>query len=235
LSGTNAFFWTTNDGVFLIGDETGAISPVNGWTMSRNGRFVGGQAFTSAEAEWGMFRWSKNNGIQMLGWAPGDTSGEARSISNDGNTVVGGTEDDAFNTGTGIALIWRPEWGVRHLQEVLTNDYALDLTGWHLVGCRGVSVDGTVIVGNAINPSGHMEAFIATIAAALPHLAINCDGINCILSWPTNAAGFVLQQCADGTMTNWTAASPLSAIVNDHIVVTNPVSNAAAYFRLHKP
>lgn len=233
-SGTNAFFWTTNDGLFLITDQTGSLQYVNGWTMSRNAQFVGGAAYVSAAGQWGMFRWTKNAGIQILGWAPGDTSSEVLSISNDGNTAIGATEDDQNNTGTGIALIWRPEWGVRHLQDVLTNDYGLVLTGWHLVGARGVSVDGTVIVGNGINPSGNMEAFIATIEPALPHLAIQFDSVNCVLSWPTNAANFSLQQCSDGTITNWVAVSNTPVTVGDQFVVTNSVSSTPTYFRLKK-
>jgi hypothetical protein len=41
---------------------------------------------------------------------------------------------------------------MRILEDVLVNDYALDLTGWTLQEARGIFDDGLTIVGSVINP-----------------------------------------------------------------------------------
>jgi hypothetical protein len=202
--------------------------------MSRDGQFITGQtAFTDGHSQ--MFRWSKTYGSEVLGNSIGDTGGRSFAISNDGNTVVGSTgEDEGPLFYPTFALIWRAEWGVRRVQELLTNDYGLDLTGWQLISGRALSVDGTVLVGNGINPAGNTEAWIATIPPPLPKIGILCDGVNCILSWPTNSVGFVLQSCKDPALNSWTSLTNLPSVVADQFVMTNAISSSAAYFRLAK-
>jgi len=52
---------------------------------------------------------------------------------------------------------------MRNLQDVLVNDYQLDLTGWTLGWATGISDDGKTIVGWGTNPSGFNESWIAHI------------------------------------------------------------------------
>jgi hypothetical protein len=52
---------------------------------------------------------------------------------------------------------------MRSLRDVLVDDYSLDLVGWQLSSARGISADGSTIVGYGINPSGQYEAWIAVI------------------------------------------------------------------------
>ena len=61
------------------------------------------------------------------------------------------------------------------LEDILVNDCGLDLTGWQLYLATGVSDDGLTIVGYGHNPSGHGEAWIATIPepATLSILALS--------------------------------------------------------------
>jgi hypothetical protein len=40
----------------------------------------------------------------------------------------------------------------------------LDLSGWNLHNARGVSADGFTIVGDGINPSGQLEAWVANLS-----------------------------------------------------------------------
>ncbi|MFQ5806090.1 MAG: hypothetical protein ACE5I3_06545 [Phycisphaerae bacterium] len=74
---------------------------------------------------------------------------------------------------------------MRNLQDVLTDEYGLDLTGWRLSVAYGISADGLTIVGDGQNPNGDTEAWIAHIPepAALWLLAfgvlvlpIRCQG-----------------------------------------------------------
>ncbi len=52
---------------------------------------------------------------------------------------------------------------MRNLQDVLTNDYGLDLTGWTLEEANGISDDGRVIVGYGDNPAGQTQAWRVVI------------------------------------------------------------------------
>jgi hypothetical protein len=63
------------------------------------------------------------------------------------------------------AFIWDPTNGMRNLRDVLVNDFGLGaaLAGWTLTDARGLSADGTTIVGFGLNPSGHIEAWIASV------------------------------------------------------------------------
>ncbi len=243
LTATNgggcAYRWTAASGVELLTDLSGSYTYSEADAMSRDGSIIVGFAYgflgNSAE-QW--FRWTAETGAVGIGNPHDGDRDRPYGVSNDGNTIVGGTggNSDFVNADTNDALIWRPRWGVRLLQDVLTNDYQLDLTGWHLTSARAVSTNGTVIVGNGFNPSGQREAWIATIdltaTVPLPQLTIRIDSANCVLIWPTNAAGFVLEQATDGTLTNWTSVPVSPAVVGTRFVATNAIATNNGYFRL---
>jgi hypothetical protein len=52
------------------------------------------------------------------------------------------------------------------LSDVLTNDYGLNLTGWHLTEANDISADGQTIVGGGFDPNGNFEGWIASLAPA---------------------------------------------------------------------
>jgi uncharacterized membrane protein len=80
-------------------------------------------------------------------------------VSDDGLTVVGfGTAADRVH-----ATIWTPTSGMRSLEDVLTNDYGLNLGGWRLSEATSISGDGFTIVGQGSNPAGQSEAWIVTL------------------------------------------------------------------------
>jgi len=99
----------------------------------------------------------------------------AYAAANAGNTIVGRFTDDHPY---GQAFIWRPTFltnsyssysidlnnNLRNLKDVLQHDYNLDLDGWILRSATDVSADGTVIVGNGIDPNGNNQAWIAKIS-----------------------------------------------------------------------
>ncbi len=95
-----------------------------------------------------------------LGFLPGGSSSEARAVSADGSVVVG----TGSNSSTNTPIIWDASHGLRDLQQVLTNDYGLNLMGWTLTDAEGVSADGDTFIGTGTDPNGIQEAWIATIA-----------------------------------------------------------------------
>jgi hypothetical protein len=51
-------------------------------------------------------------------------------------------------------MLWDAANGMRSVQDVLLNDFGMDLSGWLLRQAKGISADGQTIVGIGVNPSG---------------------------------------------------------------------------------
>ena len=144
----DAFLWSALTGFERIG-SLGPGSNV-GKDASDDGTVVVGQG-----GNYTPFRWTRAMGIESLGLLETGDSGYAEAISADGSIVVG----SFANAG---AFIWTPTGNLRHLQNVLTTDYGLDLSGWSLRGATDISPDGTTIVGYGIH-NGSYQGFVATI------------------------------------------------------------------------
>jgi uncharacterized membrane protein len=153
-SGADAMRWTQESG--MVGLGCSSVFPVvifcNATDVSADGSVVVG--WRGAEA----FRWTAEGGLTTLG--PGDP----QAVSADGSVVVGNRDGKAF--------IWDEISGMRDLQDVLTTDLSLDLTGWTLLHASDVSADGLTIVGQGINPSGEREAWIAALSVPEPTTAL---------------------------------------------------------------
>ncbi|MFM6406406.1 MAG: hypothetical protein ACKPGT_17775, partial [Microcystis sp.] len=119
----------------------------------------GGNGFNGNLIE--AFRWTQAGGMVGLGVLSGGIASYANGVSADGSVVVGYSATDPF---TGAeAFIWNSTQGMRSLQQVLTNDYGLDLTGWSLNRANAISADGLTVVGFGTNPNGLTEAWIARL------------------------------------------------------------------------
>lgn len=135
--------------------------------ISADGNVVVGNSPTQRPGVSGSeaFRWE--NGVMVgLGDLPGGShSSWAWGVSADGSIIVGSgrtaTESEA--------IIWDAVNGMRPLEELLTEEYGLDLTGWDLIAWD-ISDDGLTIVGGGPNPNGDREAWIAHI--------VDCDDAN---------------------------------------------------------
>ena len=166
-SGDEAFRWTQGTGMVGLGYLPGVngffgFSEANG--VSADGSVVvgysnGGNGFNGNLIE--AFRWTQAGGMVGLGVLSGGIASYANGVSADGSVVVGYSATDPF---TGAeAFIWNSSQGMRSLQQVLTNDYGLDLTGWSLDVAGAISADGLTIVGFGTNPNGLTEAWIASL------------------------------------------------------------------------
>jgi probable HAF family extracellular repeat protein len=173
-----AFRWTQATGMVGLGLPPGKsfslafdcnpdASVIVGWAYER----LGPPGMNGNEA----FRWTQATGMVGLGVAPGDIASFGYSVSADGSVVTGIGVISA--AGDQNAIIWDAAHGVRRLQDVLENDYHLDLTGWRLEGAYHISDDGRTIVGVGIH-LGQTEGWVAivpepaTIAMVITVLAL---------------------------------------------------------------
>lgn len=146
------FRWTEAGGMVSLGHLPGETRSY-ARAVSADGNIVAGESGPK------IFRWTQATGMVSLGTLEINnslySSSTATDISNDGNTIVGSSY---INFGGGItrsyAIVWQATGGIRTLEDILVNDYAIDLQGWQLNYAVGVSADGLTIVGVGKNPSG---------------------------------------------------------------------------------
>ncbi|NCQ71015.1 MAG: PEP-CTERM sorting domain-containing protein [Microcystis aeruginosa W13-15] len=158
----DAYRWTQATGTVGLGNlEWASSGGASG--VSSDGSVVVGYStnYSSLEA----FRWTQQTGMVGLGdlLSSVDTTSRffsiASGVSGDGSVVVG----DSQSVNGQEAFIWNSTQGMRSLQQVLTNDYGLDLTGWFLNEANAISADGLTVVGSGTNPNGQTEAWIASL------------------------------------------------------------------------
>lgn len=147
-----------------------AIQSIFGYAASDDFQFVVGQAWLDGESQTAhAFRWSAQGGMEDLGVLAGSDGSRARGVSRDGSIVIGTAGDNACGNcpDPEFAFIWDEQQGMRDLRTVLMSEYDLanELTNWQLEFANSISADGTVIVGDGINPDGHREGWIVDLAA----------------------------------------------------------------------
>ena len=142
-----------------LGDLPGGEYSSEPFGMTRDGRFIVGEATSAAGIE--AFRW-ETGGTGMVGLgdlAAGPHRSVAFDVSADGSVVVGyGTT--AFGP---RAIVWDATNGVRTVAAILLSAGVTVPEGWTLVETTGISADGHLIVGNGTNPSGQAEGWMARI------------------------------------------------------------------------
>jgi probable HAF family extracellular repeat protein len=146
-----AFRWTPVTGLVGLGDLPGGHDFSAASAVSSSGAVVIG----SSEAEAGLmaYRWTQDEGMIALGmFSP-------EAMTADTSTMVG---RGSYN-GVNQVIIWNEVTGLRGLHGLLETDFGLNLDGWTLEYARGISADGTVIVGTGINPRGYDEGWVAVI------------------------------------------------------------------------
>ena len=137
------------------GYEYGSVTAV-----SPAGDFLAGFAQSVNVFPIEAFRWHQSTGYMLLGDLPGPlVASLAAGISADGSTIVG-------TAGAGVndrAFIWDEVHGMRDLQQVLEDDYGLNLTGWRFQRAVGISADGRTIAGWGYNPDSWEEPWIVRL------------------------------------------------------------------------
>jgi uncharacterized membrane protein len=114
------------------------------------------------------YRWTKETGLSLLGTCLPNYHSRALAVSGDGSVVVGYVQNNSgFDEQK--AFIWDQKHGMRLFQDVLEEDFGLDLSGWQLADpwaswkATGISEDGLTVVGVALNSQNQREAWRAVL------------------------------------------------------------------------
>ncbi len=145
--------WTKLNGMVALGDIPGGLHYGLALAISADGSTIVGDAIGDVGQD--AFLWTTNTGLVNLELAERGavTDSHAHDVSGDGAFIVGLSDRHG-------AMIWDETRGMRSVQQLATNIYGLDLTGWTLLGAEAISDNGRVIAGNGTNPNGDFEAWI---------------------------------------------------------------------------
>ncbi|NOX57970.1 MAG: hypothetical protein GXP29_03820, partial [Planctomycetes bacterium] len=152
------------------------------WAVSEDGSTVVGELSTIDGREG--FRWTVIDGAELLGDLEGGAhTSEAKGVSADGSLVVGASVTSGDFTFS--AFVWSRETGMIKLQDILVDEFALDLTDWSLVTAQDVTVtsNGITFVGWG-NFTGEGGTPIRAYRAHIPYLPAPVSaGPVCTSSW----------------------------------------------------
>lgn len=85
------------------------------------------------------------------------------------------------------------------------------------------------------NPGGQEDAFVAKVSFGEALRITQAENL-ITLSWPTSAAGFLLETTTTlGPDTHWLRETTPASVVGDHYVVTLEIEPSERFFRLSKP
>ncbi len=153
------FLWSESTGTISLGDFKGEAHE-----LTPTGNIVVGTGSFNATDEPFLnqaFRWTKEEGVLPLGLLSGDAGFSiANAVSADGSIIVGSS---AQSPSLLRAFIWDAKNGMRDLQQLLQNEYNVDLTGWVLERAEAISANGNIIAGTGINPSRHSQAWLVNL------------------------------------------------------------------------
>jgi probable HAF family extracellular repeat protein len=143
-----------------LGDLPGGAVRSFATAMTPDGAVIVGYSESGSGVE--AFRWTADEGMTGLGDLPG---GQFRSlavaVSADGSTILCASDTDRGEE----YAIWTREEGMQNLRARLIDLGAKEADAWFLSGhYGGISADGRIVAGYGTNPSGHREAWIASIA-----------------------------------------------------------------------
>lgn len=157
---TRAVRWTASGGLQNLGTLGGSESFAE--DASTNGSVVVGQSRDKTIwGFWRAFRWTASTGMKDLGTLGGPEAA-AYNVSDDGSVVVGRSLTSG-STASDRAFRWTTKKAMENLKDALVKQGVTGVNGWILLGATGVSANGTVIVGEGLNPSLQREAFRAVL------------------------------------------------------------------------
>jgi hypothetical protein len=131
----------------------------------------------------------------------------------------------------------RLEWGISNTWTSFTSnvmvsgaDFYYDLSGLGPDTLYQVRAWARNVVGWSSNG----PAFFLT-SVVQPRLGMTRAGDKVVLSWTNSATGFILQEAAGLSGTNWSVASPPPVMINGQNRVTNTLAGPGKSYRLKRP
>ncbi len=164
-SDQQAMYWTQATGMrgigFLPGDSESYANAVND-----DGSVIVGASWSvvGGVIEQHAFRWTQAAGMQDIGLLPGHQISYAEAVSADGLVVVGSSS--TMFASTRVAFRWTETTGIQSLADMLAARN-IDIGGWELKTATGISADGTIIVGSALDQNGIERVYIARCQSAV--------------------------------------------------------------------
>ena len=157
-----------------------------------------------------------------------DGSGPHAGLALSGNTLYGTTSGGGTATNGTLFAINTDGSGYASLYSFSGGSDGSDPQADLIVS--GNTLYGTASAGG---DSGNGVVFSFTLPSARPRLTITDAGVNVLLTWPTNAAGYALYSTTNlGAAAAWSAVSPLPLVVNGQNTVTNLISGSHKFYRL---
>ena len=159
VRGGEAFRWTAETGMVVLGDLPGGRVDNTAWATNFDGSVIVGTGNSDNGDE--AYRWTQAGGMVALGDLPGgDFASEAFAVSSDGSIVVGkGTTargDEAFR--------WTAQEKMVRLADWLEKNGVKVAPGLLLIRATGISADGSVIAGTALDGST-LDGFVARVSS----------------------------------------------------------------------
>ncbi|MDT8387218.1 MAG: hypothetical protein RQ736_06865 [Thiogranum sp.] len=153
-----AAIWTEKDGWKSLGLPQNGNSSAT--AASADGKVIAG-SYTGSSSLKTAFRWTPQGGAVLLtNPASGEVS-DATAVSADGSRVVGHLI--TANQGR-QAFLWDQVNGVRRVAHILAAAGVDDLADWAWTSATDISPDGSIIVGQGLNPDGNLEGWIADLS-----------------------------------------------------------------------
>ena len=155
----NAFRWDESGGWEVLPAPEGAEA-TSAMGISADSSAIVGHVWDGLSGHSRVVMW---NGAESPIFLPQLPSGRypwrAGAISGDGSVVAGSAHGESGFS----AFVWDQQRGSREFVDVLVNECGIDLMGWMPTDVYEISADGLTLVGVAVAPDGHEEAFVARI------------------------------------------------------------------------
>lgn len=237
LAPSPAFATLVQDGSFeqlppQLGYDTGSMGA---WTVEVKGNQVA--AYAAGSAGWNVTDGNQACDLGMGGYASGN------SISQVLPTTAGQAYRLSFDWGSEYAMGTSGFVSVGRLNQPLVEPDRSDSdTTWIVNSASFVFVasgNDTLTFGEPAEPLdlwGLVLDNIRVVQIAPPQLTLALSGTNVILTWPSDATGFVLESAstlADGG--DWQDFPTAPTEIDGQNVVTITATGPGSFFRLHQP
>ncbi len=164
----------------------------------------------------GLIYFSTNSGLTWSSNSAVNTSWSSVASSADGTKFVAVDNTGLVLVSTNSGTMWA------------TN--LAPIAAWQPVAMSG---DGSKIIAGAVYGSIYISQSVQV--AGPPWLSISLLGNQALIQWPTNAAGFNLQQTTNLLTTNWVTVTNIPVVSNILYQVTVPKTNRQNFYRLEIP